>query len=224
MNPQIVSLQFALFYSEPILKPYPLFGDLGSAMSNIFDSLPQMMDLPPMLPAEVPLITYRSEDGRYVCTISRARIDFHVQRASDSADNSELVDDFNLKTASFVQHVLKKTGVSRFGLICRYFYPSTDPVGLIAKKYLAIPVDDLSELSVRFNKVRHYENRTINDLVDISVANASKDGTDHRGVFVQRDINNQPLDGALLTAKELQEISRAFSPYVSAEGIEGLLT
>lgn len=223
MNHQVVSLQFAIFFREAIQKPYAAFEDINRSMMAVFDGQPQMMDLPPMLPADVPLITYRAENQEYVCNISRARIDLHVQRISEEKSNAEVFCDFNAKTELFVKYVLSKTEAARFGMICRYFFPSDDAITVIQKKYLKNKLSGLSELNIRFNKPTEFDSLRINDIVEISATQVVINGKNHDGIFVQRDINNQPQEGLAISLDQLEKISRQFAVQVSEASIQELI-
>lgn len=223
MNQHVVSLQFAIFFKDTILKPYSVFEDVNRSMLGIFDGPPQMIDLPPSLPADVPLMTLRSERNDYLCNISRSRIDLHISRVDEEKSNAEIFANFNSKTEGFVKYVLGKTEVQRFGMICRYFFPDSTPVRTICKKYMKASPEGLSELTIRFNTPGNFENLVVNDVVEINSAEAIINQRKQPGIFVQRDINNQPVPDTVIGLEQLGKISRSFSARVSESSIEGLL-
>lgn len=220
---KIVSLQFALFFKEVIDRPDLEFADINTNLMNIFDAVPSVMPIPRELPPDVPMVTQRSESNEYICNISRARIDLHFNRVSGNKSNVELLSDFNAKVNGLLSYVLKKRGVVRFGMICRYFHESDSPVEIIKRKYLKDVVDEVEELSLRYNKKSTLLSWEINDVVEIVAAKATVDGTEKNGIFIQRDINNTPQVNKTINEESLKKISKTYSERITEKSIEELL-
>lgn len=225
MKQEVVSLQFGLFFSEPIFRPFSVFEDLNRSMMHIFDGNPQMLDLPPDLPPDVPLVTFRSENKKYVCNIARGRIDLLVQRTGVEPSNTEIVADFNAKAEAFARYVSSKAKLNRFGLICRYFFRCANPVEVIGNKYIKLPHCDLSELTVRYNSPSSFGRIKINEIVECVTARLKlmNETSEHEGVLVMRDINNAPLLGDVLSFSDLQEVSQKYAAKISEASIRELI-
>lgn len=218
----LISLQFALFFSEVVDRPFQEFSDLNQNMLNIFDADPTVIPIPPQLPPDVAVATYRSTDGRYVCAIARSRIDLHCVCPS-AKDSDDVLKDFNAKVRGFVPYVLGKRSVSRFGMIARYFYIDSTATHTLRKKYFSNAVGDVSELSLRFNKTSEHFGHKINDVVELAAVQAEIAGESKFGVYVQRDINNVEISGEKVSRDKLQEMSAKFAESLKPRQIEGLI-
>lgn len=219
---KIISLQFALFFRDIIDRPDIEFSDINVKMMNIFDAVPSIIPIPRELPPEVPLVTQRSESNDYVCNISRSRIDLHFNRTNEQRSNTELLSDFNAKVLGFINYVLERREISRFGMICRYFYETGEAIKIIREKYFKDSIGEVSELTLRFNRQHAVQDWNLNDIAEISAAVAVMDQGQKRGIFVQRDINNIPDPRKTLKLDSLTTISRSFSKNLSEKSIEEL--
>ncbi len=223
MKTRIITLQFALFLRDIVARPDVEFGSLNSDMLNIFDAMPQMIPVPPQLPPEVPIVVLTSERKEYTCNISRSRIDFVLQRTNDEKSNSDLLKDFNAKVAGFSKSVLSKQEVVRFGLIARYFHQDNTAIQTLRKKFFSNAVDGAEELSLRFNKVTNSFGYKINDIHEISAADAVANGKTEKGILIQRDINNTPLAGKHFNYETLLNLSKKYASKISENEIEALI-
>lgn len=219
---EAITFQFSLFFRDVILRPDIEFKDLNETMQNLFNGIPATMDIPPEAPSEIPIIILKSENGAYVCQIARSRIDITLNRVSGSSSNQELLNDFNIKAKSFVEYVLARRKIARFGMVTRYFYKTPDSVEVIKKKYFKNGLGDVSELSIRFNQQDTIEGVLVNDVVDVGAKIALIGDKQVKGIVVSRDINNVPTDKEL-NAATLQNISKHFALHLSEVEIEGLI-
>jgi hypothetical protein len=222
---EIISFQFALFFAPYSDRPDLDFADINKKMLNIFDAMPTIIDIPMSLPlpSDIPLITHKSESGEYLCNISRSRIDFLLHQTGEKNDSGRFMRDFNLKASAFIDYVLRKREVNRFGLVCNYFYPDDSPVNILLKKYFKDGFETVEELSIRFNYKKSIRERSINDVATLSAAFRVDEDGSREGILIQRDINSDPQGVKHFTKEELQDISRECSSYVSIESVEGLI-
>lgn len=219
---KLTSLQFALFYRDIISRPDLEFSDLNSKMMNIFNGIPTSMNLPPEIPADIPLITYRSESGDYSCSMARSRIDLHLIKI-DEKSNEEILVDFNSKVTSLVSYILSKRDIVRFGFICRYFKHSETPINDIKLKYCSSNMSKVADIGIRFNQTSNFNTWEINDMVEIAAYKMPINGKNEDGVFIQRDINNTPVADQTITENDLKKISAQYSRLLSQKSIEGLI-
>lgn len=220
---KIISLQFALFFRDISDRPDIEFADINENMMNIFDAIPTIMPIPKEMPSDIPIITQRSNSNEYTCNISRSRIDLHFQRINNERSNKELLADFNAKVFSFINYVLKKRSISRFGIISRYFHEDLTAVQSIKNKYFIDSIGDVAELSLRYNRKGSALEWEINDIVEITAAVVTIDGKDKKGIFVQRDINNTIDPKKKLAISSLRKISQEYAVQLTEESIEALL-
>lgn len=223
MKTRIISLQFAYFLRDIVSRPDLEFSTLNSEMLNIFDAMPQMIPVPRELPPEVPVMVLSSERKEYTCNISRSRIDFILQRINDEKSNLDLLKDFNSKVAGMTRAITSKQEVNRFGMVARYFHQDNTAARTLRNKFFSNAVDGAEELSLRFNKVSESFGYRINDIHEINAADAVTDGKVEKGIFIQRDINNQPIQGKHLDYETLLKISQKYAPRISENEIEALI-
>lgn len=223
MKTRIITLQFALFLRDIVARPDIEFGSLNSDMLNIFDAMPQMIPVPRELPPEIPVVILTSERKEYTCNISRSRIDFVLQRTNDEKSNSDLLKDFNAKVSGFAKSVLGNQEVVRFGLVARYFHQDNTAVQTLRKKFFSSALDGAEELSLRFNKTSESHGYKINDIHEISAAEAVTNGKAEKGIFLQRDINNIPAPSRHLDYDTLLKLSKKYASKISESEIEALI-
>jgi hypothetical protein len=221
----VISFQFALFFASHSDRPDLDFADINDRMMNIFDAMPTIVNIPMglPLPSDIPIITHKSESGEYLCNISRSRIDFLLNQTGEKGNSERLTRDFNLKVSAFIDYVLHKREVNRFGLVCNYFYRDDSPVNVLLKKYFKDDFESVEELSIRFNHKKIIREKVINDVITLSAAIQIDDDGSREGVLIQRDINSDPKEAEHFSKEELHGISRECSSYVSIESVEGLI-
>lgn len=219
----LISLQFALFFKNVVVRPDVTFAGLNAQLMNLFDGIPTILPLPPQAPPEVPVTTLRSENAAYVCNIARARIDLVFQRTGPEQSNDALFKDFNSKVPAFSRHVLDQVEVTRFGLIARYFSNNEYSPAALKSKYFTNSIGDVAELGLRYNARSKFEGWQINDLVEInSGIDAVIGGAVQKGILIQRDINNVATSKPI-TFSDLEKMSGHYAKSVSEESIRKLL-
>lgn len=223
MKTRIISLQFAYFLRDIVSRPDLEFSTLNSEMLNIFDAMPQMIPVPRELPPEVPVMILSSERKEYTCNISRSRIDFILQRTNDEKSNLDLLKDFNSKVAGMTKAITSRQEVNRFGMVARYFHQDNTAVRTLRNKFFSNAVDGAEELSLRFNKVSESFGYRINDIHEINAAEAVTNGKVEKGILIQRDINNNPIQGKHFDYETLLKISQKYAPRISENEIEALI-
>ena len=223
MKTRIISLQFAYFLRDIVSRPDLEFSTLNSEMLNIFDAMPQMIPVPRELPPEVPVMILSSERKEYTCNISRSRIDFILQRTNDEKSNLDLLKDFNSKVAGMTKVITSKQEVNRFGMVARYFYQDITAVRTLRNKFFSNAVDGAEELSLRFNRVSESFGYRVNDIHEINSADAVTNGKIEKGILIQRDINNNPIQGKHFDYETLLKISQKYAPRISENEVEALI-
>jgi hypothetical protein len=222
---KIISLQFALFFTSVSERPDLDFGDLNEKMLNLYDAMPTMRSFPKdlPLPPDIPLITYQSELGDYVCNISRSRIDFIRSSLGKGGDSERMMKDFNVKVAAFIKYVLSKRSANRFGLVCSFFVDDVAPVSTLLEKYFKPGFEHVEELSIRFNHKKEIEGRRINDVISLSAATEIDEAESREGLLIQRDLNSDPSQTEDYNIETLQAISKACSEFVKISSVEDLV-
>ena len=123
----------------------------------------------------------------------------------------------------FLKVILDKQELARFGMVARYFHQDNMATRTIRNKFFNPVVDGTHELSLRYNKKRNSFGYEINDILEISAAEAVTNGVASKGILIQRDINNQPVQGKDLDFDTLSKLSQKYSERISESEIEGLI-
>lgn len=223
MKTKIISLQFAYFLRDIVERPDLEFSSLNSKMLNVFDAMPQILPIPRELPTDVPVMVLKSSSGEYSCNISRSRIDFFYNRIDESKSNTAILSDFNAKVSGLTSVITSKQEVTRFGMVARYFHHDNTAIHTIRKKFFTSSVDGAEELGLRMNKPAESHGFKINDIIEVNAAEMQFNGRTHKGVLVQRDINNNAKQSTPLNSEVLKEISLKFATRIAETEIERLI-
>ena len=148
-----VNLQVAVFFNNIVSRPDQLGNRMNAQMGNLFDAIPNTINLPPDVPDEIPLMQMSSTTSGNRLNVSRGRIDLFT-----SADPLEQV---NLNRFIEMQEALvfsyfqalqnEKVVCNRLGLILTAFEESASAIEEIGKKYLTEISPQSSELFLRMN-------------------------------------------------------------------------
>lgn len=205
-----VNLQVAVFFNNIVSRPDQLGNRMNAQMGNLFDAIPNTINLPPDVPDEIPLMQMSSTTSGNRLNVSRGRIDLFT-----SADPLEQV---NLNRFIEMQEALvfsyfqalqnEKVVCNRLGLILTAFEESASAIEEIGKKYLTEISPQSSELFLRMNIPYSLGNMGMNNIIEITSGSLTNDvlGLDKTGIIYKRDINNIPVSDVTLTTKRLKEI------------------
>ncbi|PIC56263.1 hypothetical protein CSV80_15650 [Sporosarcina sp. P12(2017)] len=221
-NEKLLQLQFALFFTTNENRPDKLITKVDNAFGELFDQMPNMINLPSDAPLELPRITMQSSDGIYACNIGINRIDFIGHYIDSGSSVTVNVQDFIKKVYLLSSEIFADREIIRFGLVGQYFIESASAVEKITTKYLNIDIENLEEINIRFNKNFINGGLTMNDVVEISkgsvtIANISQKD----GILIQRDINNKPTK--VLEFNEMKSIIESNESKLLLSGIRELI-
>ncbi len=220
LNLTLIQMQFALFFDEIENRPDKLANKVEDALESLFDQMPTILPVPPEAPLDVPSVIMQSSDGVYTCNIAKTRIDFIVN-SNGGHSISVGLDKFIDLINSFSEAVYSYKKVVRFGLIGRYFITDKDPVRKIKGKYFKGDLGELEELNIRFNKRFDGNNIVFNDIVEISKGNSNENGNITDGIFLQRDLNNVPVQ--IISMEEIFSIIDSHKDKFSQSGLSELI-
>ncbi|WP_305369475.1 hypothetical protein [Photobacterium leiognathi] len=148
---------------------------------------------------------------------------FFYNRVDENKSNSFILNDFNAKVRGLTSVILSKQEVNRFGMVARYFHLDKSSIFTLKKKFFSNAVDGAEELGLRFNKPTEFHGFKINDIIEVSAAEMQLNGVNHKGILIQRDINNNPNSVSSISQDTLTEISAKYSSKVSELEIERLI-
>lgn len=209
----VVNLQVALFFNSIIDRPDQLGHRVNARMGNIFDGIPNSVNLPPDVPADIPLMQMCSTTSGNRLNVSRGRIDLFINAnptAKTSLDSfiSEQEELVYLFFSAIQEENFTK---NRLGLILTAFDEDESPIDYISDKYLSSKLSSSSELYLRVNTPRMTKkNIMLNNIIEITSGHLTNDvlGLNQAGIIYKRDLNNVPQQGEILTNSQLKEIWR----------------
>lgn len=223
MKEKIVKLQLALFYKQPDFRPDTSYSDINKEMGNLFNAMPQVMNLPNDVPLDIPRVQMRDELNKYACNMAPIRTDFFINENHDSETNwPEIVKDFKAKSSLFIKSVLSRHEVVRFGLIGNFFIHDNNSSHTMTKKYLKVDLQNSEEINLRFNKRSSSHGYNLNNITSINTAIVGTSKGDEKGIFIELDVNNVPDDKTIDQAS-LNKLIDKIIPTFSPDQVKGLV-
>ena len=93
----VFTYQLAIFFTNTITRPDQFLSKLNESSGNIFDSMPQIIPLPPEIPPEIPRVSSTSASGIYSINISLSRMDITMNMVDSPLKEGDAISDFILK-------------------------------------------------------------------------------------------------------------------------------
>ncbi len=220
---KILKLQWALFFQNPIARPDTLMHGINASMGNLFDGAPQILPIPPEVPADVPRVQMRSENGKYNCNIACSRLDFILDGSNQNETSwAEMIQDFLAKVKLFTAEAFKESKFIRFGLIGNFFIPDNAASSSMTRKYLKVDLNTAEEINLRFNKGSSSFGFQLNNITSISTAFIDINGNAEKGIFIELDVNNIPtLD--ITSQDDLLQLVEKHIPSFAPSKVKGLV-
>lgn len=82
---------------------------------------------------------------------------------------------------------------------------------------------DITELSLRYNKKEKNPDWELNNVIEIASTILIIEGTNKKGIIVQRDINNNPEPNKNLTIESLKKILQESAEKLTEKSVKALL-
>ena len=202
---KLLSIQIALFTKEILSRPDLILTDVNSKLDSIFDAMPNILNLPPEVPAEIPLVQARSTNGLYALNVSRNRVDFMIspQYEEDSLP-SELFKKYRPQMDKYCKSVINITDLVRIGVIITLFHETENNIMAIYDKYLNIPYsNDCTEINLRTNRQKLIKGIVYNNIKTVQAAELHVGDINHTGVIIQLDTNNIPEKDKEISENEI---------------------
>ncbi len=206
---KLVNLQFALFFSNKISRPDIFANRVNSRLDNLFDAIPQILNLPEEIPADIPVVQMHSSKENIQFNVCKQRCDLIV--------SPELLSQvsFSSSATSCQEHLFaylkaifeETTDIVRVGIIATAFKEQEEAATHVCEKYLNTPLT-CKEASIRINRTDSIDGMTLNNITEVSDGNLinEKLGINQNGLIIRRDINNVPQNDVLLTSKQIKTI------------------
>jgi hypothetical protein len=215
---QIVKLQLALFFQNPILRPDKLMDGINSSMENLFDTMPQILPIPSEMSPDIPRVQMHSKNRNYHCNIACSRVDFILNGDSqDEAAWSNLTMDFVAKLKLFINSVFEQTKIIRFGLIGTFWIPDKSAITSITNKYFKVHLNSAEEINLRFNKRNSRYGYKLNNITSINHTIEQTDDQANQGILIELDVNNVPTAEHIKSEIMLQLIEDQMQSFLPAK-------
>ena len=151
---KLLSVQMAIFSEESISRPDLLFNEVNEKLGGLINDMPTILNLPPDIPAEIPVVQAKSTDGWINLNVSRSRIDLIANFIYESEQSPlEALNSQKETIQKFYKSVLNSITANRTGFILTLFEPSTNNVKSVFEKYFSEKyTSKFVEASTRVNK------------------------------------------------------------------------
>lgn len=213
---KLLSVQMAIFSEESISRPDLLFNEVNEKLGGLINDMPTILNLPPDIPAEIPVVQAKSTDGRINLNVSRSRIDLIANFIYESEQSPlEALNSQRETIQKFYKSVLNSITANRTGFILTLFEPSTNNVKSVFEKYFSEKyTSKFVEASTRVNKQNMRKSVVYNNIRSVEAATITVGAENIPGVLFQLDINN-----ALEPGKRINE---DIVSYVVSQGVSNL--
>ena len=205
-----VNLQVAAFFNSVVNRPDQLGNRVNVQMGNIFDAIPNTINLPPDIPDEIPLIQMSSTTSGNRLNVSRGRIDLFssADPLAETTLNRFIESQESLVFSYFQALQNEKITCKRIGLILTAFEESSSAIEEVGGKYFTEFSPKATEIFIRMNTPYSLGNIGLNNIIEITSGNLTNDvlGLDKAGIIYKRDINNIPTPDKAMTTKQMKEI------------------
>ncbi|WP_431811939.1 hypothetical protein [Lysinibacillus sp. FW12] len=208
---KLLQLQFVLFFKTIENRPDKLINKVDTALVDIFDQMPNITNLPPDAPLEIPRVTMQSSDGLYACNIGKNRIDLFGYYQNSGSTIGANLEVFVNKMFLLAEEIFNDKEIIRYGLVGQYFIEQANAINKIATKYMKLDTEDVEEVNIRFNRNILSSQLKMNDIVEISRGSVMYAGVQKGdGIFITRDLNNKPVDALNFeTLKKVVELNKS---------------
>ncbi|WP_198579394.1 hypothetical protein, partial [Citrobacter portucalensis] len=129
--------------------------------------------------------------------------------------------DFILKSKLIIKNIPNELDIIRLGMIGNYFEIERLPAMALAKKYSRKDLGNINEFNFRYNKISQEFGYSFNNVFAISNAEINTKGITSEGIFIQKDINNNP-SGLPIKKDMLLDIISKKTKDLSTTNLEGL--
>lgn len=222
---KLLSAQLGIFSEDSISRPDLLFSEVNEKLGGIVDGMPTILNLPPNLPADFPVVQAKSSDGRININVSRSRIDLIVHFIFESsASPIESLNSQKSVIQKFYKAVLNTIIAKRTGFILTMFEPNSNNVKPIFEKYFSEKfTSKFVEASMRVNKQNMRKSVVYNNIRSIESATITVGTENISGVLFQFDINNVPEEGKKINEDTVSYVVAQGTAILSPESVKEMI-
>ncbi len=218
----VFTYQLAIFFTNTITRPDQFLSKLNESSGNIFDSMPQIIPLPPEIPPEIPRVSSTSASGIYSINISLSRMDITMNMVDSPLKEGDAISDFILKAKLIIKNIPSDVQLNRIGIIGSYFELDKNPAITLSRKLAKKDLGNVSEFNLRYNKPSSDFGYTFNNIYSINNAQIDTRSISSNGVFIQKDINNMPSETPMSKDLLIEILTKKIKE-LATNSIEGIL-
>ena len=213
---KLLSIQMAIFSDDPIMRPDLLFSELNEKLGGLVNDMPTILNLPPDIPAEIPVVQAKSTDDLININVARSRIDLIVNFIYENKQSPlEALNSQKSIIQKFYKSVLNAITANRTGFILTMFEPDANNVKSVYEKYFSEKyTSKLIEASMRVNKQDMRKSIVYNNIRLVEAATITVGAENVPGILFQFDINNVMEQG--------KRIDEDIVSYVVAQGTSSI--
>ena len=195
---------------------------INERLNNIFDGIPGIVPIDQSTPIDFPYVQLRSISGKYILNLSKVRADLVVTYGIQEINDAERKD-FTIKCTNLMQELLSYVKYSRLGLVGNFILEVKAPVDKLNSVFLKKDLSKATEIKIRYNYRKKWQNTEINDVVDIQSITFNDNGKPLPAIQIQRDINTVPELQLNLGKKEVENYLSTFFSQLSEKELGGII-
>lgn len=222
---KLLSMQIALFTGGLIGRPDLVMSEINAKLGSVFDTMPNILNLPPEIPAEIPLVQTKSSDGIYSLNVSRNRIDLIVSPQYEKANTPlEMFKEYKYSIDKYCKAALNITDLVRIGIIITLFQESEENTRAVYEKYLNIPFSsDCVEINFRTNHQSISKGIVYNNIKTVEAGELHVENMVYKGVIIQLDTNNVPENGVTISTEMINSLLVQVSGKIKPSALKELI-
>ena len=222
---KLLSAQLAIFSEDSIGRPDLLFNEVNEKLGGLVNDMPTILNLPPDIPAEIPVVQAKSTDGRISINVSRSRIDLIVNFIFESEQSPlELLNSQKSIIQKFYKSVLNTITAKRTGFILTMFEPNANNVRSVFEKYFSEKyTSKFVEASMRVNKQNMRKSVVYNNIRSVEAATITVGTENISGVLFQFDINNVMEQGKRINEDIVSYVVTQGAANLSPESVKEMI-
>ena len=205
---KLVSIQMAMFANNLIPRPDLLMNKINTKMNNVFDAIPNIINLTMNAPPEIPVAQVTSTNNVYALNISRSRVDLTISPFYYRQETPlQLFEEYKSNIESYYNTILEEITLNRVGMVVTLFHEEDSNIKAIFDKYLIEPyTNDCVEINYRINRQTLEKGVVYNNIRLIQAGEIQIDKKIAKGVMIQFDVNNVPDQKRVVSKDSILEI------------------
>lgn len=222
---KLLSVQIALFSSELINRPDLLMNEVNSRLGMIFDAMPNILNLPPEVPAEIPLVQTQSTNGVFTLNVSRNRIDFIISpEFYKESTPYDIIKEYKYLIEKYCKATLGAIDLVRIGVIMTLFYPIEENVKAVYEHYFCDTFStNCAEIKFSLNKQNLIKGHIYNNIKTVEAIELHIGEIIQKGVIFQLDTNNIPDNEKLINYDIVNSVISQAIDKIRASAIKELI-